>query len=520
MIRTRTAHLQSADAGIHPTRRAALGIQQALGRLNVLAVFPLLVLTATWFGFDNLAVVTAYSLSGLLAFGVLWGRTTPVSAPDAPVAPGGRLALVAMLDRIVKSKDRDTAFLLLQIDDWTATVDLWGHDSSEDVATRVEERLRNALRNGDLLVRLGDAKFGVALGPVPSARLALRDTVATRLAEAVAEPIALHGATLRLSASIGHTALIRRGLDPADATFKAAEAALSDAALHAPGAIRAFAPGMGRSRSLNASLSAEVEGAIHGGAITAWFQPQICARTGVLTGMETLARWEHPKQGLLSPKEFFAAVEASGNMPLLGQTLIHQALKALGEWDTAKARVPGVSLNLSPQELRDPRLPKGLHDEIARFGLTPDRVTIEITESVASKAEDDSVLATLTALRDAGHPMDLDNFGQGSAAFATLRRFNITRVKIEHSLILGIDADPANRKTVAAIVAMADALGIETLAKGVETPQEMETLAEIGCTHLQGFRIARPMVGERVADWARARGAEGKAIRLDDRRNG
>ncbi len=501
-------------------RKAALGVNGALGRVEVLALFPLVVLTAAWFGFNDLAMVTAFALSGLLAIGTIWGRNQPASAFATPDLPTGRAGILAQLDRISGTQGRDTACILLQINDWHRIAELWGHDTSEDIMARLEERLQTALRHGDLLTRLGDARFGIALSAVPAARLGLREVVVSRLAGAVAEPMAVRGATLRLAASIGHTALIRRGLDPADATLKAAEAALSDAVLHGPGAIRAYAPGMGRDRVLQTNLSTEVSAALHSGAISAWFQPQICARTGALTGMETLARWDHPKQGLLSPREFFAAVDASGLMPVLGQTLMHQALKALADWDAAKARVPGVSLNFSVQELRDAKLPEILHAEMTRYGITPDRLALEITDTVATQTEDDSVLATLTALRDAGHPMDLDSFGLGPVSMLTLQRFDIARVKIDRSFILGIDGEAAKQKTVTAIVAMAKALGIGTLAKGVETPQEMLMLTTLGCDQLQGFRIARPMRGDSVAGWARARMAEGKTIRLEDRRHG
>lgn len=520
MADIRTGQEHDDGGQLHPARKVALGVNTALGRIEVIALFPLLVLAATWFGFDDLAMVTAGGLAGLLAIGTLWGRAYPTSAmADNTPLPSGRQGLVSMMDRIAGTDGRDTACFLLQIDDWPATADLWGHDLSEDIISRVQERLFTALRTRDQLMRLGDAKFGIVLDGLPSARLGLRDTIATRLSDAVAEPIALRGVIVRLSVSIGHTALIRRGADSAETTFKAAEAALSDAILHAPGATRAFAPGMGRSRSVQTALSAEVEGALHDGAITAWFQPQICARTRVLTGMETLARWDHPKKGLLSPKEFFSAVEASGHMPLLGRTLMHQALKALDDWDKAEANVPGISINFSPQELRDLNLPQALHEEVARYGLAPDRITIEINETVASQTDDDSILATLSALHDAGHRMDLDKFGLGSVSLPALQRFNVTRVKIDQSFVLGIDAEEAKQRTVAAIVAMAKALGIQCLAKGVETPQEMEALSVLGCDHLQGFRVARPMSGDRVADWARAHSAQGKTIRLNDRRN-
>jgi len=499
-------------------RQAAQTVSTALGRVEVLALFPLLALSASWFGFDNMALVTAVGLSALLAFAVLLGRSSDMTAPLPSTALSGRVGLVSMLDRVAGLPGRDTACFLIQIDNWAVVHERWGHDTCEEIASRVEERLQTALRNGDLLSRLGDSRFGIVLGPLPSARLGLRDTIAGRLAQAVADPIPLHGAAVRLSASIGHSALLRQGIDLADSTFKAAEAAVDDAAHHGPGAIRAYTTGMGQARILQSNLSAEVEGAIHDGDIDTWFQPQICARTGVLTGMEALARWQHPKHGLLGPKEFFPAVEASGHMPLLGQTMLHKALKAFKSWDDAQARIPTLSLNFSAAELRDLTLAQTLSAEAARYGLSPNRVIVEIGETVAAQTEDDAILATLQAMGDIGFRIDLEGFGLGNTSLHTLQRFGVNRVKIDRSFVLGVETEADKRQSVSAIIAMAQAMGIETLATGVETAQERAALHDLGCDFLQGFGVARPMDADTVADWARSHAASGKTIRLDDRR--
>lgn len=493
-------------------------ISKSLGRIEVLALFPLLALAASWFGFDDLALITAVLLSSLLALAALLGRPfEPAASSDAPSSPG-RKDLLALLDRVAGLDGRDTACFLIQIDDWTTVQNRLGHAACEEIQARVEERLQTALRGGDLMSNLSDSRYGVVLGPLKAAQLGLRDTIAGRLASAVSDPIALHGATVRLSASIGHTSLVRQGIDPSGNTFKAAEAALSEASLNGPGAIRTYAPGMGRTRRIQSDLSEDVETALHQGDISAWFQPQICAKTGALTGIETLARWQHPKHGLLSAKEFLSAAESSGHMPLLGQTLMHYALKSLAAWDKAQAHMPTVSLNFTATELSDPKLADALAAEVARYGLAADRIIIEVSEKVAMRVDDDAILSTLSAMTTAGHPVDLEGFGLGQTSLPTLQRLKVKRLKIDPSFVLGIDADAPQCRAVAAIVAMTSAMGIQTIATGVETPQESEKLAEIGCDYLQGFGIARPMRADKVADWARARTASGKTIRLDDRR--
>ncbi len=499
-------------------RQAGRRISTGLGRIEVLALFPLLALSATWFGFDNLALVTAVLLSSLLALAVLLG---PVAAPAAlmdATAPAGRKGLLAALGKVAATDAHDTGCFLIEIDDWATIQTRLGHAACDDIAARVGDRLQTALRGGDLMSRLSDSRYGMVLGPQKTAQLGLRDTIAGRLASAVTDPVALNGTTVRLNCSIGHTALIRQGADPSADTFKAAEAALAEASLHGPGAIRSFAPGMGRTLRLQSDLSAEVETALYDGDIAAWFQPQVCAESGVLTGVETLARWQHPKHGLLSAKDFLVAAEASGHMPLLGQTLMHHALKGLASWDRAQAHVPTVSLNFTASELSDPNLAGDLADEVARYGLVADRCVIEVSEDVAARVDDDAILTTLTAMMAAGHPIDLEGFGLGQTSIPTLQRLGVKRLKIDQSFVLGVDEDASQSRAISAIVSLATAMGIETTATGVENAQEAATLRDIGCTYLQGFGIARPMKADTVADWARARSASGKTIRLEDRR--
>lgn len=517
-IMAKIAKHGQAGARTGGMRRATNLLQMALGRIEILALFPLIALSASWFGFDDLALVTAVALSALLALSSVAGRSVTPLIPSARTMGNGRDALVIMLGRIADLPGKDSACILVQIENWAQLHQNWGHDTCEDIAQRVKERLQTTLRGNDLLVRLGDQRFGIVLSPVSSARLGLRDTIATRLSDAVAEPLPLRGTALRLTAAIGHSALRKHGPDPAQATFKAAEAALGDAALNGPGAIRAFAPGIGHARALQAKLSEEVEDALHTGAITAWFQPQIHAQSGTLSGMETLARWQHPKHGLLGPKEFLSAVEAGGHMPLLGQTMRHQALKSLQDWDRLGANVPMISVTLSAEELRDPSLARTLASEVARYDLAPERIAIEILDNVATKTDDDAIIAALQTLRDAGHRLDLDGFGLGATSLPTLQRYGVTRLKIDRSFTLDVDVAPAKQQAVSALIAIGKALGIETLARGVETVKQKDALRALGCDHLQGFVIAKPLSRDKVADWARARSAAGKTIRLDDRR--
>ncbi|MEX3016842.1 EAL domain-containing protein [Gymnodinialimonas hymeniacidonis] len=508
-----------SDTGPRATQQIGLLAQSALGRIEVLALFPLLVLTAEFLGFQNIALVTALGLSVLLAVAVLLPRRERSTAIKS-VRTHGKAPLIEALAEIAQFDDRDTVCLHLEIDDWPKIVDMWGHDSSQFISQRLEDRFRSVLRSDDLLCQLGDNRFGIVLGGMSAARLSIRDTVATRLLNAASEPLLLHDATLRLTVTIGHASLRRRASDVPTATFKAAEAALSAAKLHGPGSVRAYTTGMGRAKSAASDLASEVEEAIHSGAIDVWFQPQVCAQTGELSGMETLARWQHPQHGLLGPSEIMSALQSAGHMALLGQTLTHRAIKVLAELDAAKARVPTMSINVSADELRDLTLPDALASELERYGLRPDRLTVEISPDITTQDLDDAILSNLKTLKDNGHKLDLEGIGTGAIPLSILQRFSVDRVKIDRALVAGSDADPERDRILRAIVSLSDAMGVQTVATGVETSHEATYLAGIGCSHLQGFGIARPMKPSQISPWVNARAAAGKTIDLEARRAG
>jgi diguanylate cyclase (GGDEF)-like protein len=485
------------------TDRIGLRAQSALGRIEVLALFPLIVLLANWFGFDDIALVSAAGLAALLACAlVLPNRAIPAAGTSTP--HNGKDALLMALDAVVETEGRDTVCLLIQIDDWQDLVDTWGLDAAQDLVKRTEDRLKTTLRAGDVLCRMGDARFGVVLAPMPAARLGIRDTIAARLAEVVCESLHVTGAIVRLTAGIGHASLRHRAVNRAEATIKAAEAALSAALSEGPGTIKAYADGMGRARNAASELGSEIEDAIHSGAIDAWFQPQVCARTGSLAGMEIVPRWQHHKHGLLSFDEMRLALKSSGHGHLMSQMMIHRAIEALADFDIAHVPIPEISIGLSPEALRDPRLSETVRAEVQRHALPAHRVAFEITPDATSDQATSTMLDNLAALNTLGHRIDLASATPQSVPLLAVQDFGAGRIKIDRALSLDIDTDPNKAKTVAAIVALAKAMNMQTLAVGVETVAEQDQLANLGCDHVQGFGIGRPIRIDQIPGWVRS----------------
>ncbi len=253
-------------------------------------------------------------------------------------------------------------------------------------------------------------------------------------------------------------------------------------------------------RSVKAQHST-LEQALRLGQIRAHFQPQISAQTGALTGCEALARWHHPTRGLLSPAAFLPQFDACGLTRRLGEVMVQNALTALRDWDRAGVHLPMVAVNFTQADLTRPHLARILAWELDRFALPPARLTVEILETVPHGLAQDGVVATVAALARMGCGVDLDDFGTGHATSAALQRFAIGRIKLDRRFVAGINRDPYLQRDVAAIVAMAKAKAMQTVAEGVETPAERATLAALGCDALQGFHIAPPMSANAMARW-------------------
>jgi len=214
-----------------------------------------------------------------------------------------------------------------------------------------------------------------------------------------------------------------------------------------------------------------------------------------------LARWHHPDRGVIAPGLFLPAIAQVGLLERLGEVMLFQALMALQTWDEAGYDVPSIGVNFSQDELGNPKLVDKIKWELDRFEIDPKRLSVEILETVVTQSDDDIVTRNIAALANLGCGIDLDDFGTGHASISSIRRFAVSRIKIDRSFVMQVDRDEGQQKMVSAILSMADRLGLETLAEGVETLGEHAMLAQLGCDHIQGFGLARPMPFEKTGGW-------------------
>ncbi|MDO5703541.1 MAG: GGDEF domain-containing phosphodiesterase [Paracoccus sp. (in: a-proteobacteria)] len=241
-----------------------------------------------------------------------------------------------------------------------------------------------------------------------------------------------------------------------------------------------------------ASQPSTIAEAVAEGQIEAYFQPQVCCNSGRLMGFEALARWNHPGRGTLGPTAFMAGMNDLDHAALTHQ-ILRQALTALRRWDAAGWDVPSVALNVSPSALADAGFADMVFWELDRQEIAPSRLVLELLESVGPINSCERSRDNIARLSEAGCQIDMDDFGTGYASLGSISHFGVHRIKIDRSFVAECHVDPAQQRMILAILALAERLGIATLAEGVETSEEHSFLAQIGVDQVQGYAIAKPM---------------------------
>jgi len=488
----------------------------ALMRVEVLALFPILILLAHEFGGPRAVVGTAMILPTLMVLLNL-GATAGAEAAEGPARHAwqwedGRQTMLVALEGVATMPRAESTCFVLQLDGWDAFLRQWGPETAADVLNRVRNRLRAALRDADQIFYLGDGRFGVVSRGLSSAHRGVRNAMADRLQACVSEPLQLDQTSVRLTASLGHAKFQRDGLDPAETSLDAAELALAAAQAAGPGSVRAhwegMAPSVARAGTVGADLAADVPEGLQTGAIQPWFQPLTEARTGAVVGFDLVPRWQHPVLGTLTPARFADSLARAGQADTVGARLRERAVDALGELD--RVRRPNASpltltIPADADMLRNPALAEQIAWTLDAADIAPDRLCLAVREPLSGAPGTEAIADTLASLRQNGVRLELDGFGMVQTSLLSIRRFGVGRIKIDRSFVTGIDHDPEQQAMVAAIVSLGRTMGLEALAEGVETPQEEAALIRLGCSYVQGFGIARPMPLSETLDWLKSR---------------
>ncbi|WP_420861371.1 putative bifunctional diguanylate cyclase/phosphodiesterase [Algirhabdus cladophorae] len=501
-----------ADMGKFSVSRVPTAIVDGFKSPGAPAFIPAISLAGYWLFGEAGLLVAALLLPALYCFGVTFSNySPPTHSFYGKNALHLRDTLIATLETALKDcvgNGRKTACFVIELDDYGTLSKRLAAREQDALMRKCGERLRSTLRDMDVIARLDGAVFSVALAPAHRLDLESAIQLAGRLQSVLEEPILMDTATYHVTASIGFALPEALKKKTGQNLLDSAELALGQARGIGQGTIRAFSPDMLETKISKHALQDRVAEALESGQITAWFQPQVCTNTGRISGFEALARWIHPQKGTIPPSDFLPALETAGLLERLGEVILFDALSALRKWDAEGLDVPTVGINFCTPELCNPKLVEKIKWELDRYELAPERLTVEVLETVVSQSENDMISRNIEGLAELGCAIDLDDFGTGHASISNIRRFAVGRIKIDRSFVTRIDEDPKQQKMVAAILTMAEQLELDTLAEGVETVGEHTLLAQLGCGHIQGFGLARPMPFEDSLAWIQAHTAK------------
>ncbi|MBM1222075.1 GGDEF domain-containing protein [Ponticoccus sp. SC2-23] len=486
-------------------------------RFLLLMFVPVGLWASNWIDMMDGVLLGVLFLTLIIAMNLPASAPTPILWRDSSTGLPLRDELIDYLDDGLADTGQpgcSTCVMVVGIDRFRIVEERFSHDETRQILAIAARRIAGCLRETDMTARLDGPVFGVGIRSGETLELDTMLRLAGRIQRKLSERIRLGEITVNISASVGLCLPDRVEDRNAKIVLQAANAALIEAQRQGPAAIRSYSDAMRERVVRRSGLAREVVQALEGGDLLAYFQPQVSSATGQITGVETLARWHHPERGLVPPAEFLPAIENAGMMDRLCELMVSEGLRALKTWDELDLGIPRIGINFSPCELGDPKLVDHITGELDRYGIAADRLVIEVLENVVADRTDDIIIRNLASLSKLGCCLDLDDFGTGHASITSIRRFAVQRIKIDRTFITGIDEDPEQQRMVGAILTMAGELNVDTLAEGVETEGELTELKRLGCGHIQGYVLARPMPIEETAGWiARYRSGDGAIIR-------
>lgn len=403
------------------------------------------------------------------------------------------------------SRGERVAVMHIDLDKFKSVNDVMGHEAGDHVLTHCATLLRRETRQGDLIARVGGDEFLVCC-PAPDDTSVL-GRLADRLVAQLSRPIPFGDKTCRIGASVGIALWdAARAPDP-EPSLLDADTALKAAKDGGRGRHAFFVPQMRSEAELTATLGAELMVALERDELRAHLQPQIEVATGRVTGFEALVRWDHPTRGLLRPDQFLFAADAANLIDRVDGAVVELACRAASRLGRAGLEAPSVSVNLSTSRLSDPTLVEQLKWNVEINGLEPSQIVIEILESTLLDDRTANVVENVTRMSQEGFQIELDDFGTGHTAITSLVSFPVDRIKIDRSLVDGIDTKPDLRMITAALINLGRELGKGVLCEGVETEAELAVLRRLGCAEVQGYYFAKPMPLDDLFDWLEARSA-------------
>ena len=394
--------------------------------------------------------------------------------------------------------DQPLTLMFFDLDRFKNVNDSLGHGIGDELLVQVSQRLLQLVREQDTVSRLGGDEFVLLLLDT-SAEGATH--VAEKVMSAVSEPYRVQHHEINITPSIGIALYPEDGQD-FDNLLKSADIAMYRAKQSGRNNYQFFTLKMQQDSIRALQLTNALHHAIDQGQLSIHYQPQISLNSKTIVGAEALLRWQHPEFGAVSPVEFIPIAEDTGDIYRIGAWVLEQSIAQLQAWQQEGLQLGRMAVNLSAAQFRHPQLPDQVANMLRKSGLDPQMLELELTESV-SMDDPLAVIEMMDRLVELGVQMSIDDFGTGYSSLSYLKRFRVSRLKIDQSFVRDIMTDADDRAIVSAIINLAKSLGVKTIAEGVETADQLEFLKKAGSDEVQGYYFSRPLTADEFAEFCR-----------------
>jgi diguanylate cyclase (GGDEF)-like protein len=412
---------------------------------------------------------------------------------DALTGLPNRVLFRERLDEALdSSRDGGNFYVLcLDLDHFKDVNDTLGHSVGDKLLRTVSERLSRIIGRSDTIARLGGDEFAIIQrNAVAAENIAL----ATGIIDLLRAPFEVDGHQVLVGVSIGIAVAPADGKDP-DALLKAADMALYRAKTDGRGGYQFFEPEMDARMQARRALELDLRKALPNCELEVYYQPLVNLYKNCISGFEALLRWNHPERGMISPTIFIPLAEEIGLIGKIGAWVLKEACTEAATW-------PGdirVAVNFSPAQFKSRSLILDITSALVASGLRPERLEVEITESVMLQ-DTDIVLDTLHQIHELGVRISMDDFGTGYSSLSYLRKFPFDKIKIDQSFIRDLSDKADSIAIIKAVATMSASLGMDTTAEGVETQDQLAMLRHEGCTEVQGYLFSKPLPGRQIPD--------------------
>ncbi len=416
-------------------------------------------------------------------------QATRLARYDALTGLANRLQMSQALEKILSAQaeaNRHCAIMLLDLDRFKQVNDTMGHPAGDALLKQVSQRLERSVGKIGQVGRLGGDEFKVIVPSKTSAGV-LQD-IAREIIHSLSQPYSIDGQRVVIGASVGIAIAPQHGKN-SEELIRNADLALYAAKDGGRGRFHFYSEDLHAEAEAKAKLEEDLRDAVANEELQLHYQPVVATATNKIAGFEALLRWQHAEKGWISPERFVAIAEDSGMIQEIGEWALRRACRDLSQWPDEV----GVAVNVSPVQFSNAELPRIVASAIAQAGVRASRLELEITESVFL-GDDEGTDAMFTALKNIGVRLALDDFGTGYSSLGYLKKAPFDKIKIDQSFVRGMTEEGSrNAAIISSITSLANALGMDTTAEGVETHDELDLIRDHGCSHVQGYIYDRPL---------------------------